>query len=78
MSVAADRPTGSEHLLVDVSGMSLEDILSEGSALAGALRRLEAETRSHEGLYAGFGNFTPDEEPDPPAVVSAPQCRSRQ
>ena len=68
MNVAADRQTGgvaSDAPLVDVSEMSVQEILGENSALAGALKRLEVETRSHEDLYAGFTNFAPDDEPAP-------------
>jgi hypothetical protein len=68
MTVAADHQTGGVAPggpLVDVSGMSVRDIFGEETVLAGALERLEVETRSHEDLFAGFGNFAPDDDPPP-------------
>ncbi len=73
MNVAADRQTGgvaSGAPLVDVSEMSVQEILSEETALSAALKRLEVETRSHEDLYAGFGNFAPDDGPEPPCLAA--------
>lgn len=67
MTVAADQQTGGVALGAqqDVSNLSVREILSERTALAGALERLNRETRSHEDLYAGFGNFAPDDDPSP-------------
>ena len=72
MNVAADQQTGGVAPgapLVDVSEMSVQEILGENTALAGALKRLEVETRSHEDLYAGFSNFAPDDS-EPPALAA--------
>jgi len=67
MTVAADQQTGgvAPGAPQDVSNLSLREILSEGNALDGALERLDRETRSHEDLYAGFANFSPDDDPSP-------------
>lgn len=70
MSLPADRQTELHAPLADVSELSIQEILHEHTALAGALKRLEAETRSRDDLYAGFGNFAPDEEPEPTAVAA--------
>jgi len=77
MSLAADRPTGGDTPLVDVSDLSLRDILSGESALAEVLKRLARETRSHEDLYAGFGNYAPDDDPIP-AVMRVTDDRPQQ
>ena len=71
MSYAADRQTGGaapSAPLVDVSEMSVRNILGEESALAGALERLAWETASGEDLFTAFGNFAPDDEPCPPVT----------
>jgi hypothetical protein len=70
MSYAADRQTGGvdpSAVLMDVSGMSVREILGE-SALAGALDRLAREASSDEGSFSAFGNFAPDDEPGPAAT----------
>jgi hypothetical protein len=65
MTLAADRQAGGEAPLVDVSEVPISDIFGTGTALAGALERLAGQLQSHEDLYAGFGNFAPDQEPLP-------------
>jgi hypothetical protein len=77
MSLAADRPTGGDTPLADVSDVPLWMIFGDASVLAGALERLATETRSHEDLYAGFGNYAPDDEPMP-AVTSTRDHGPRQ
>jgi hypothetical protein len=71
MTVAADQQTGGVDLGAqqDVSDLSVREILSEQTVLAGALERLNQETRSHEDLYAGFANFAPDDESPPPLAA---------
>lgn len=72
MNVAADRQTGGvapDALLVDVSKMSVQEVFGEKTALAGALERLERETRSHEDFYAAFSNFAPDDD-EPPTLAA--------
>ena len=71
MTVAADQQTGGVAPgapLVDLSGLTMGEILGERTAFADALERLKRETRSHEDLYAGFGNFAPD-DPSPQLAV---------
>ena len=72
MTVAADQQTGGVAPgapLVDLSGLTMREILGERTAFAGALERLKRETGSHEDLYAGFGNFAPDDDPPPQLAV---------
>jgi hypothetical protein len=61
MSSAADPSAGGDSPLLDVSRLSLSEILVEQSALGGALDRLASRTRADEAFYAAFANFAPDE-----------------
>lgn len=64
MSSAADPSAGGDAPLLDVSGLSLSEILGDRGALVGALDRLARKTQADKALYAGFANFAPD-EPEP-------------
>jgi hypothetical protein len=61
MSSAADPSAGGDVPLLDVSTLSLLEILGDRSALVAALDRLAGETQTDDALYAGFANFAPDE-----------------
>jgi FXSXX-COOH protein len=68
MTVAADQQTGGVPgaPLLDVSGMSLEEILLlHDNSLGRTLKRLHGEASSGEKIISAFGNFAPDDDPSP-------------